>query len=153
MIIIKDYQLIQKDNSDYYVRSREECVCPHCQGRFKVIGSRRRVIYREDGSKERLIIRRLRCMECKKISHELPDLVVPYKRYDAEVILHALDDTKTDKYCPAEECTIYRWKLWFFLFHDYIMTSVSRFADIVITKKGSGNFSYINRLLSERTVP
>lgn len=153
MIIIKDYLLIQKDNSDYYVRSREERVCPYCQGRFTVIGSRRRVIYREDGSKERLIIRRLRCMECKRISHELPDLVIPYKRYDAEVILHALDETKKDICCPAEESTIYRWRLWFFLFHDYIMTLVSRFADIVITKKESGISDHIKQLLPERAVP
>lgn len=33
-----------------------------------------------------MIIRRLRCGQCGKVHHELPDVVVPYKRHCAETI-------------------------------------------------------------------
>ncbi|WP_307545897.1 DUF6431 domain-containing protein [Paenibacillus sp. V4I5] len=31
-----------------------------------------------------LVIRRLHCSQCLKIHHELPDCIVPYKRYESE---------------------------------------------------------------------
>ena len=59
-----------------------------------------------------LVIRRLRCKSCKKIHHELPDLLVPYKRYDAESIEGAVSDpARTD--IAADESTLSRWKTWF----------------------------------------
>ncbi|MCD7715322.1 MAG: DUF6431 domain-containing protein [Lachnospiraceae bacterium] len=39
-----------------------------------------------DGETIILIIRRFRCLDCLRIHHEFPDIVVPYKRYDAETI-------------------------------------------------------------------
>lgn len=86
-----------------------------------MIGSRRRVLFRQDGSKDRLIIRRLQCRECHRISHELPDMIVPYKRYESDAIADALEKTGSsgNNCCPAEHSTMHRWKLWFFLLHDY----------------------------------
>ncbi|WP_267459278.1 DUF6431 domain-containing protein [Brevibacillus composti] len=49
---------------------------------MNVIGSRRRKVASESGEVRLLVIRRLRCSQCQKIHHELPDCVVPYKRYD-----------------------------------------------------------------------
>jgi hypothetical protein len=38
------------------------------------------------GEKLKLIIRRLYCPKCKRLHHELPDCIVPYKRHTAETI-------------------------------------------------------------------
>ena len=58
--------------------------CPHCEGSLTVIGSRPRTRRPPDGTRQILIIRRLYCEACERIHHELPDCLVPYKRYDAE---------------------------------------------------------------------
>ena len=55
-------------------------------------------MYREDGSTATLIIRRLRCRKCGRIHHELPDSIVPYKRYDAD----AIETKLTDKYSAED---------------------------------------------------
>ncbi|WP_367618590.1 DUF6431 domain-containing protein [Paenibacillus andongensis] len=33
-----------------------------------------------------LVVRRLRCSKCRNIHHELPDCIVPYKRYESSCI-------------------------------------------------------------------
>jgi hypothetical protein len=66
-----------------------------------------------------LIIRRLRCKKCKKIHHELPDILVPYKRYDSESIEAALNGD-SDLYVAADESTIMRWRRWFQSISNYI---------------------------------
>ena len=77
-----------------------------------VIGSRSRVWYQSSGGKALLIIRRLCCESCGKIHHELPDLLIPFKRYDAESIEGAVSDpARAD--IAADESTLSRWKVWF----------------------------------------
>lgn len=58
------------------------------------------------------MIRRLQCEGCSKIHHELPDLLVPYKRYDAESIEGSIMGSS---HCntAADESTIQRWRSWF----------------------------------------
>ena len=64
------------------------------------------------------MIRRLRCESCSRIHHELPDKLVPYKRYDAESIEGAVNKpARTD--IAADESTLSRWKLWFFTWVVY----------------------------------
>jgi hypothetical protein len=49
-------------------------------------GTRERVYYKSEQEKRTrqvLVIRRLYCEKCKRIHHELPDCLVPYKRYGA----------------------------------------------------------------------
>lgn len=89
-------------------------------------GSRKRILYKQDGSSCHLIIRRLQCQDCHRINHELPDLVVPYKRYESDTIAAALTGAETaiQDCCPCESGTILRWKLWFFLLRDYLEGSV-----------------------------
>lgn len=77
-----------------------------------MVGSRRRVWYKSSGDRAKLIIRRLHCKSCTRIHHELPDLLVPYKRYDAESIEGVLTDPATHN-VAADESTISRWKCWF----------------------------------------
>jgi hypothetical protein len=58
------------------------------------------------------MIRRLRCSACNKIHHELPDLLVPYKRHESKSIEAAVLPDATMS-VAADEATINRWKQWF----------------------------------------
>ena len=91
----------------------EKSICPICMGELKVIGSRKRKMIDTGGETVRLVVRRLRCMNenCRRIHHELPDVVVPYKMHTAatfeKIIANDFQDT------PAEESTIARIRKWF----------------------------------------
>jgi hypothetical protein len=58
------------------------------------------------------MIRRLRCSPCNKIHHELPDLLVPFKRHESKSIEAAVSEDATLS-VAADESTIKRWKQWF----------------------------------------
>ena len=126
MVIIQNYTLEPRGDTSFSCKSREESHCLHCRGKFKVIGSRRRVLYQQDGSCIFLVVRRLRCLGCKKISHELPDIVVPYKRHEADTIACRLAGNPLQKAvcCPAESSTMNRWKHWFFYNQVYFEKSL-----------------------------
>jgi hypothetical protein len=96
----------------FFVRSAEIGICPCCSSLFDVIGSRPRSWYMSSGERAKLIIRRLRCKICKRIHHELPDILVPYKRYDAESIEGVVSDPPRED-VAADEATLYRWRAWF----------------------------------------
>lgn len=91
-----------------------------------MVGSRRRILCRQDGSCVFLVVRRLRCLECEKISHELPDIVVPYKHHESDTIACGLveDDSLMGKSCPVEVSTVNRWKHWFFRRHIFFEESL-----------------------------
>ncbi len=112
MIILSKYDMDQISEQLYYIRCKEYVQCPHCGGLLKVIGSRKRKYINSAGEKVTLIIRRLRCKNCKRIHHELPDILIPYKRYESISIENLLVDTERSN-TPAEDSTFYRWKLWF----------------------------------------
>lgn len=77
-----------------------------------------------NGSKIHLTIRRLRCSNetCHLIHHELPDIIVPYKRHEAltigYLILLPLNQTMLSH--PCEISTIYRLRTWFSLLQKFI---------------------------------
>jgi hypothetical protein len=96
----------------FFVRSAEQNYCPCCTGSLKVVGSRPRKFIDSLGNAHVLIIRRLRCTDCKRIHHELPDILVPYKRYDSESIEAALNGDH-GLFVAADESTINRWRNWF----------------------------------------
>ncbi|WP_423218583.1 DUF6431 domain-containing protein [Syntrophothermus lipocalidus] len=67
---------------EFFVRSEEQVFCPCCKGRLKVIGSRERKYVNAQGQKICLVIRRMRCADCKRIHHELPYLVFVNRKVD-----------------------------------------------------------------------
>lgn len=87
-----------------------------------VVGSRRRVWYRNSGAKVKLIIRRLYCKRCDLIHHELPDVLVPFKRYGVESMEQVLDDRLID--VPADESTLGRWREWFRVWGPYAVNCI-----------------------------
>lgn len=120
MLIISKYKIIEKSPGSgvYRVVSLEQMPAPCCGGCLKVIGSRPRVWFQSSGEKGKLIIRRTYCELCEHIHHELPDLLVPYKRYDAESIEGVVSEPpRTD--IAADESTLRRWKAWFLAWSVY----------------------------------
>lgn len=114
MISIEKYKLVWDKHMDnkYYVKSEEKSICPVCSNSIlKVIGSRERKVFKNSGETIILVIRRLRCCGCKRIHHELPDLIVPYKRYSSESIEAIVDGNEREVSC--ENSSIYRIKKWF----------------------------------------
>jgi hypothetical protein len=92
-----------------------------------VKGSRNRVWYKSCGERAKLVIRRLYCERCNKIHHELPDLLIPYRRYDASSIEEAV--VEGDQIIvAADESTIARWRYWFLVWSMYAVRCLSAIA-------------------------
>lgn len=72
-----------------------------------------------DGCKHSYLIRRLQCPECHHIHHELPDFIVPYKRYCASVIEAAIEGNIN--WLPCYDGTIQSFKNWFARFSARIL--------------------------------
>lgn len=66
-----------------------------------------------DGEVNVYSIRRLRCQSCQVIHHELPACLVPYKRYEADVIETAIDHGGGMTHLPVDDSTLLRWRRWF----------------------------------------
>lgn len=64
------------------------------------------------------MIRRMRCIECYRIHHELPDILVPYKRHVGESI-EAVLNRDSELSISAEQSTLGRWRNWFNELTDY----------------------------------
>jgi len=90
----------------------EQIVSPCCGERLKVIGSRRRKCLNSDGVPMVLVVRRLRCQQCGRIHHELPDFLVPYKRYVSSCV-EAVISNEQPLVVAVDESTLRRWRNWF----------------------------------------
>ena len=89
-----------------------------------VIGSKKRCMRESDGGSKTLIIRRLKCFHCHRIHHELPDMIVPYKRHCADTVEEILTGTEKETY-PCETSTARRLKIWFSLLREYFERSLA----------------------------
>lgn len=102
----------------FSVKGTEKVPCPCCGGKLKVIGSRLRKYIRDTGEKTALRIRRLQCVDCHQIHHELPDFFLPYKRYEARCFEKAILSSPEND-IAADNATLFRWNRWFFALIDY----------------------------------
>ena len=99
----------------------EQIPCPHCQSQLEPYDRRNRKYQNITGDQKILVIRRLRCCNprCQRIHAELPDFLVPYKRYAVDVITAVLSGTAI--VAPAEESTRHRWKNWYRQIRDHLL--------------------------------
>ena len=71
----------------------------------------------EGGTKQFIQIERLKCNHCERLHNALPDFLVPYKHYTAEIISGVLDNVISADDLDAEdypcEQTMKRWQRWF----------------------------------------
>lgn len=117
MIIITNYQLLSDEEENLICVSREStAVCPICGALLCPRDSRKRIMKNYGGICTYIRIRRMKCHACGKLHHELPDILVPYKHYAAEVIENVVDEIVTSASRIAEdypgEETMKRWKRW-----------------------------------------
>lgn len=132
---------------EFFVKSAEVIPCPCCGGNLSVIGSRVRKSIKGSGEVTQLVIRRLRCVDCKRIHHELPDLLVPYKRYDAESIEHVINES-TSLDIAADESTLHRWRSWFLAWALYAQGCLQSIAIRFDLSVGNPSFTPQSALLS-----
>jgi hypothetical protein len=107
----------------FFVRGAEEVPCPCCTEKLEIIGSRERK-RGGDGELRRLVIRRLRCAGRRMIHHEIPDLLVPYKRYESRCIEQAVTEPEASVTACAETSTLRRWKAWFRVLSVYFILAL-----------------------------
>ncbi|MGL4523734.1 MAG: DUF6431 domain-containing protein [Bacilli bacterium] len=127
MIIINNYTTKTLENQIIVIKGIHLPLCPACEQRLKVIGTRQRVAYQAYGTREVYRIRRLRCAYCERIHHELPDFLVPYKRHVASTIEEVLVKGTTTSAC--DESTIRRWLGWWLVFAHAIFQTLLRVLD------------------------
>lgn len=85
-----------------------------------------------------MILRRLQCKGCGKIHHELPDVVVPYKRHITETIEKIISGNPALVCC--EESTIRRIKAWWLslqLYFESILASLEEKYGVLFPKKAT----------------
>lgn len=104
--------------------SHDICHCPDCGTVLRHRDYRKRIMRTEGGAKHSLQMERLDCRQCHRLHNALPDILVPYKHYTAEIISGVLDhvvqaeDLDAEDY-PCEE-TMKRWHHWFMADQEYI---------------------------------
>jgi len=86
---------------------------------------RMRTVIDNAGKEVRFQIRRLHCIKCNRIHHELPNCVVPYKRHCAETIENII---KGDSQVPCEIKTISRILAWWAALEEYFMSILKSLA-------------------------
>jgi hypothetical protein len=102
----------------FLVRGAGRIPSPCCSKGMSIIGTRKRKCKERSGEMRVYDIRRLVCDHCGRVHHELPDFLVPYKRFDRESIETVLTNPNTHD-IPADEFTLFRWADWFNSFVDY----------------------------------
>ena len=108
MVIIEKYSKEISTERFIIIKAAEVCDCPICGGELRVRDSKKRRVINQAGNEEIYRLRRLKCKDCGTMHTEIPDCIVPYKHYAAEVIEAELLELRED--CPADNITSWRWR-------------------------------------------
>ena len=89
-------------------------ICPKCRGELIFYDHVSRLVRTKFRATKQIRIRRLRCNVCFSSHRELPNFVLPFKQYEADVIFRVLDgiitaDTLDFEDYPCEQ-TMKRWR-------------------------------------------
>ena len=121
MISVAVYQIeYDADKQVSYVEAVEAIICSACDSSELIKkGWRRRKLILLTGTLMIFMVRRVRCKNCGKIHHVLPNTIIPYKRYDAETIEKITEGDPNETRC--EESTINRIKAWWSKMRFYVL--------------------------------
>jgi len=101
----------------FFVESEEKfALCPKCGEQLTFHCWISRPSKDSTGSKSIYIIRVLKCGNeaCPTTYHrELPDIIIPYKRYNTQAVEEALEQDNSHVAVAADGTTIWRWRKWF----------------------------------------
>ncbi|MCL2841526.1 MAG: DUF6431 domain-containing protein [Defluviitaleaceae bacterium] len=135
IVKIKDSYRLEEKGRIFYVQIKEEIHCPTCQELLKVRASREWVWWRGESDINRhvLIMQHLYCEKCEQIHHKLPDCIVPFKRYGADVIENIATTSNPTVSCPPD--TIRRIKAWWEAVKSYFLSVI-----LILTAKYGVSF-------------
>lgn len=91
----------------------DRSTCPKCGGDLRHYDTVKRIVRTKGGLKKRVKIRRVCCSKCGAIHRQLPEYLLPFKQYEAEVIFGVLEGFITPDTLGFEdypcEMTMSRW--------------------------------------------
>lgn len=103
----------------FFVCSKEVLICPICGSRLSLRDHKKRIWKKAGGKRDWLLIERMQCTNenCRKLHNALPDLVVPHKHYESQLIEAVIDGVVTEDYLETEDypcgMTMKRWRAWY----------------------------------------
>jgi len=113
----------------FFVESEEEfAICPNCGCYLEYHSRVIRHLTDITGTKSRYKIRILKCdnKACPTTYHrELPDIIIPYRRYSTESLEEAITKGNAEITVAADESTIRRWRMWFRMNATYIVMALT----------------------------
>lgn len=115
MVIVSRFTRYCKDNI-CYITGTEKIPCPVCGGCLFVHGTCRRKVKDETEQVQELRLRVLECEACGHTHRELPEELVPYKRYSAEAICQIREQPEICAAEPTVRQRILLWLSWFFCY-------------------------------------
>ena len=102
----------------FVISGTEPLSCPICGGDLAAYDRKSRKARTQFDGIIVLLLRRLRCRHCKKLHTELPDFLVPYKRYSRECIEDVLAGSRTGS--PDDERTRGKIRRWYRQIRSYL---------------------------------
>lgn len=94
--------------------TKNDKFCPICSGDLQYRDSVIRFVRTKNRETKCIDVRRLKCLNCGVIHRELPDDVIPYKQYEAEIIFGVIEGLITPEVLGFEdypcEMTMRRWR-------------------------------------------
>jgi hypothetical protein len=117
MVTISEYRLVEQGGVFFCKANECTVMCPICGGELFMRSLRARKLTDAGGKKIILMIRRLICGQCRRLHHELPDVLVPYKRHSAETIEAIIEG----KEVAEEKRTVRRIVLWWQIVGAYFL--------------------------------
>ena len=132
MVIVSQFTQYQKGNI-CYITGTEDIPCPVCNGHLFVHGTCKRKVKNET---EQIRILRLRVLECENCGHthrELPEELIPYKRYGTEAICRICEQPEICAIEPTGRQRILLWLSWLFLYSQNIRRAQS-FHGVLLTE-------------------
>lgn len=102
----------------FVISGTEPLSCPICGGNLAAYDRKTRKVHTRSGGKIVLLLRRLRCTQCKKLHTELPDFLLPYKRYSRKSIEDVLSGSRTG--APDDERTRGKIRRWYRQIRSYL---------------------------------
>jgi len=88
--------------------------CPDCGGKLRYYDKVMRVVRTKRRQTDWVELRRMRCDRCGRVHREIPDYILPYKQYEADLIQGVMEGLiTTDTYGYEDypcEMTMIRWR-------------------------------------------
>ena len=133
MVSLSRFRKKYKDDLVIIV-AQEILSCPCCEGDLFVRGTCRRQAINSAGSKVQYQLRVLQCRDCRRTHRELPDPLVPYKRYDGEAIMYIENDPSNAPCNIRSVPLILGWLAWFITYANHICESQSLILSTPLSK-------------------